>query len=109
MAKRRPEVVILLDILTALLEGPKVPTRLAQACNLSYDNFVRFVSTLEAKGLVQKRPGEGRELYAITPDGFALQGEFRRNLERLGQPGGASSMMSNGFNGRGGFPEASSA
>ncbi len=84
MAKRRPDVVILLDILTALLDGPKMPTRLAQTCNLSYDNFVKFATKLESNKLVERKPEEGHELYAITVEGFKLQEEFRKNLLKLG-------------------------
>jgi predicted transcriptional regulator len=84
LPKRRPDVVILLDILTALLDGPKMPTRLAQTCNLSYDNFVRFATVLESKKLVERKPAEGHELYALTVEGFKLQEEFRKNLLRLG-------------------------
>jgi predicted transcriptional regulator len=84
LPKRRPEVIILLDILAALLDGPKLPTRLAQTCNLSYDNLVRFAAKLESNGLVERRPEEGHELYAITVEGFDLQADFRRSLLRLG-------------------------
>lgn len=84
MAKRRPDVIILLDILTALLDGPKMPTRLAQTCNLSYDNFVKFAAILETKKLLERKPEEGHELLAITAEGFKLQEEFRKSLLRLG-------------------------
>jgi predicted transcriptional regulator len=84
LVKRRPDVIILLDILTALLDGPKMPTRLAQTCNLSYDNLVRFATILESKKLVERKPEEGHELYAVTVEGFKLQEEFRKNLLRLG-------------------------
>lgn len=84
MPKRRPDVVILLDILTALADGPKLPTRLAQACNLSYDNFVRFVAILESNKLVERRPEEGRELFAITAEGLGVQREFTEVLLKLG-------------------------
>jgi len=80
LAKRRPDVIILLDILAALLEGPKLPTRLAQTCNLSYDNFVKFAPILESKKLVERKPEEGHELYALTVEGFKLHEEFRKNL-----------------------------
>lgn len=84
MAKRRPDVIILLDILGALLEGPKIPTRLAQTANLSYDNLVRFATILESNKLVERRSDEGRELYFVTAEGLKLHEEFRRNLLRLG-------------------------
>lgn len=84
MPKRRPDVVILLDILTALVYGPKAPTRLAQTCNLSYDNLVRFVARLESSRLVERRAEEGRELFAITPEGLGVQRDFTQVLLKLG-------------------------
>ena len=84
MAKRRSKIVIYLDILTALLEGPKLPTRVAQTCNLSYDNLVKFAAILEAMKLLERKPEEGHELLSITADGFKLQEEFRKNLLKLG-------------------------
>jgi predicted transcriptional regulator len=84
LAKRRPDVIILLDILAALLDGPKIPTRLAQTANLSYDNLVRFATILESNKLVERKPAEGHELYFITLEGLRLHEEFRKNLLRLG-------------------------
>lgn len=84
MSKRRPDIIILMDILTALLDGPNLPTRLAQVCNLSYDNFVRFAKVLEAKGLVEKKMEDGHEFYSLSPVGFQQQQEFRKVIERFG-------------------------
>ena len=84
MAKRRPDIIILMDILTALLDGPNIPTRMAQICNLSYDNFVKFAKMLEAKGLVERKTEQGHEFYSLTPAGFQQQQEFRKVIERFG-------------------------
>ncbi len=83
MAKRREELIIYVDILTAVLDGPKLRTRLAQTCNLSYDNFVKYASKLESSKLVERKQEEGHDLYAITPEGLKFQDEFRKNLLRL--------------------------
>lgn len=64
--------------------GPKVPTRLAQACNLSYDNLVRFVAMLESNKLVERRAEEGREVFAITAEGLGVQRDCTQVLLKLG-------------------------
>lgn len=84
LAKRREDFIILLDILTALLEGPKRPTRLAQTCNVAYDKLSKYTTTLESNKLIERRQEQGHELYSLTVEGHKLEEEFRRNLERLG-------------------------
>ncbi len=72
-----------MDIIAALLDGPKLPTRLAQLCNLSYDNFVKFASRLEASGLVKKSLQQAHEFYSVTPDGIQVHQDYRKVKERL--------------------------
>jgi predicted transcriptional regulator len=81
--KRRPDLVILMDILAALLEGPKLPTRIAQACNLNYENFVKWVELLESKNLVSRSSEQGHGIYSLTPDGYQVLQDFRKVIERL--------------------------
>lgn len=75
--------MILMDILAALLDGPKLPTRLAQLCNLSYDNFVKFAGRLESRGLVKRSLEQGHEFYSVTPDGIQVHQDYRKLMERL--------------------------
>jgi predicted transcriptional regulator len=81
--KRRPDIVILMDILADLLEGPKIPTRIAQACNLSYDHFLRWVNILDSRGLVRKSLDQGHEVYVLTPDGQQVYQDFQKVMSRL--------------------------
>ena len=76
-------MVIVMDILAALLDGPKLPTRLAQICNLSYDNFTKFASVLQSRNLVRKSLDQCHEVYSINPDGIQLQQDYRKVSERL--------------------------
>jgi len=82
---------MLMDILTALLDGPKLPTRLAQTCNLNYDNLVRLVAMLESSRMVEKKVESGHELYSISPDGFKVQEQFKDVLLKLGADFGSKS------------------
>jgi predicted transcriptional regulator len=72
-----------MDILGNLLDGPKRPTRLAQLCNLSFDNLMRYAGILVAKGLVQVTTEESHELYSITPAGFEMHRQYRKFWEAL--------------------------
>jgi len=81
--KRRSDLVILMDILGAVLDGPKLPTRLAQLCNLSYDNFVKFAGRLESRGLVRRSLEQGHELYSVTPDGIQTHRDYVKLIDRV--------------------------
>jgi predicted transcriptional regulator len=81
--KRRPDIVILMDILADLLEGPKIPTRIAQACNLSYDNFLKWANILESRGLVSRSAGQSHEVYVLTSDGQRVYQDFKKVMDRL--------------------------
>jgi len=83
LLKRRPDLVIMMDILASLLEGPKLPTRIAQACNLSYDNFVKWADFLESRKLVIRSSQQGHEIYSLTPDGHQIYQDFRKVMDRL--------------------------
>ena len=81
--KRRPDLVILVDILAALLEGPNIPTRIAQACNLNYRNFVIWANILESKGLVHRSLDQGHEVYSLTSDGHQVYQDYKKLMEKL--------------------------
>ncbi len=40
---RREPTMIFMDILSALFEGPRGPTRLAQACNVNYGRLEKTI------------------------------------------------------------------
>jgi predicted transcriptional regulator len=70
--KRRPNTVIHMEILGLLLQGPKGPTRLAQAISLNFNKFLEFASFLEERRFIRKETRDERELYFITPEGVEV-------------------------------------
>ena len=75
-----------MDILATLLDGPKLPTRISQACNLNYDSFLKWANILESNGLITKTTLEGREAYSLTPAGQQVYRDYRSLMERLRAP-----------------------
>jgi predicted transcriptional regulator len=73
-----------MEMLGLLLEGPRGPTRLAQALGLSYDRFQKFADTLEKKKFVVKESEESHEVYRITAEGLQLHQDWRKVRDRFG-------------------------
>ena len=67
--KRRPSVLILMNLLQILIQEPRGPTRLAQAANLNYRKCEELLGMLLASGLVGKEIREGHEVYSATLKG----------------------------------------
>ena len=82
MRKRDP-TLIFMDILSSLMEGPKVPTRLAQACNINYTRLEGFAQPLLEKGLIVKQRLDGQDAYAITKEGSSLYHDWLEIWRRL--------------------------
>lgn len=74
--KRRSNVVIDMEILALLLDGPKGPSRLSQALGLNFNKFLEFATFLESKRFVRKEMEEGHEVYYVTPDGAEVYHEW---------------------------------
>ena len=83
MVKRRDDLVILMDILGNLLEGPKGPTRLSQACNLTFDTMIKFIGILAQRGFIRVSTEDGHDLYSISPDGAEVFRQYRKFWETL--------------------------
>lgn len=82
MDKREPSQIYM-DILANLTEGPKGPTRLAQACNVNYGRLAAFLERMLAKGLIRRQGAEGQEELAVTESGYRVYqqwSELRRAL-----------------------------
>jgi predicted transcriptional regulator len=90
--KRRADLVIMMDILGTLLEGPKGPTRLAQSSNLTFDTMTKFVGILIDRGLVTASHVESHETFSITDTGAKMYREYRRFWETLYPPGRKETM-----------------
>ncbi len=61
-----------MEVLAALSEQPRLPTKLAQICNINYVRLREFLAPLETKGYVKKQIIDGHEVIAITSEGLAL-------------------------------------
>ena len=72
-----------MDILGSLLDGPARPTHLAAACNLNYDNLMRFAGILIGKGLIKVSAEEGHEVYAISQEGLEMHRQYRKFSDAL--------------------------
>jgi len=81
--RRRPNILIYMEILDLLLEGPKGPSRLQQATGLNFPKFLEFASFLKSKQMVRTEVVEGRELYYITPQGAELNNDWKKVWGRL--------------------------
>ncbi|MFH0897349.1 MAG: winged helix-turn-helix domain-containing protein [Candidatus Bathyarchaeota archaeon] len=68
---RRSKIELYVDILRAICNGRKSPSRMVYAANLSYDRVIRCVNFLEEQGLVEKID-ENKKGYAITERGKAI-------------------------------------
>ena len=69
-----------MDVLGNLLDGPKGPTRLAQACNLTFDTMSKAVTTLIARNFVQLSVKDGHDSYSITPSGVEIRHQVQEIL-----------------------------
>jgi len=70
--KKREGTFIFMEILSALFQEPRGPTRLAQACNVNYGRIEGFTSPLEQRGLIRRDTAGGQEVFAITEQGRKL-------------------------------------
>jgi predicted transcriptional regulator len=81
--KRRPSILIYMEILDLLLDGPKGPSRLSQAMGLNFYKFLEFASFLKEKNLITSHEQEGHELYFITQEGAELNRDWKKVWSKL--------------------------
>ena len=81
--KKRSNLLTFMEILGALAEGPRLPTKLAQACNINYARLTEFTGPLEAMGYIKKDKIDGHEVFTVTGEGLKIQGEFDRLRARF--------------------------
>ena len=72
-----------MDILGNLLEGPKGPTRLTQACNLTFDTMTKFAGILVERGFIGVSMESGHEVYSVRPAGVEMYRQYRKFWEAL--------------------------
>ena len=67
--KRRSDTQITLEILSAIKEGERRPTRIMYACNLSYRGLITRIDELLEGGFIRMVKNSGKEGYEITEKG----------------------------------------
>jgi predicted transcriptional regulator len=81
--KYRPSIVVYMEILTILTEGPIGPTKLARRANISYDRLPDYVDGLVAKGTIRKDSRDGHDEYSLTPEGAQALADLQKGIARL--------------------------
>jgi predicted transcriptional regulator len=81
--KKRERILILMEILSILREGPRGPTRLAQAVGVSFDAFAEYVKEIESRRFVTKSAVEGHEVYMISQEGKQLLLDWQKVWEKI--------------------------
>ncbi len=81
--KRRPNVLIMMELLELVIRERRGPTRLAQAANLNYQRCDEFIRMLSERGLIARDVREGHETYAATPKGVSLFMRWAEIFEEL--------------------------
>lgn len=72
-----------MEILSALFEGAKGPTRLAQSCNVNYGRLENFTKPLEERGLIRRGVEQGQEAFVITEAGYQVYQDWLKVWQRL--------------------------
>jgi len=81
--KRRPNVLIMMELLELLISEPRGPTRLAQAANLNYQRCDELIRMLSERGLIAREIREGHEIYVATLKGKSLFMRWAEIFEEL--------------------------
>lgn len=81
--KYRPSIVVYMEILTILAEGPLGPTKLARRVNVSYDRLSDYTDGLVAKGSIRKDSHDGHDEYSLTPEGAQALADLQKGISRL--------------------------
>ena len=82
--KRRPNILIYMEFLKLLLDGPRGPTRLAQGMGLNFAKFMEFAGFLESRKLIRRGQQDEHEVYYITPEGAEVRREWEKVWGKLG-------------------------
>lgn len=83
--KRRSNTVINMEILGLLLQGPRGPSRLAQALNLNFNKFLEFAQFLESRRFLRREVKDGHEMYFITSEGADVYNTWSEFWTKFGQ------------------------
>ncbi len=76
-----------MEILSALMLQPRLPTNLAQIVNVNLARLDEYLGPLEAARLVKRDKIEGHELIATTIEGRKLWEDWQKIESRLNLKG----------------------
>ncbi len=83
---RRSRFEIYMDIMTALSDGPKNPTRLMYTTNLSWAPLQECLKSLINQGMVQESgQNSSRKSYALTQKGSDIIGRYKDFMKDINQ------------------------
>lgn len=83
---RRSRFEIYMDIMTALADGHKNPTRLMYTTNLSWAPLQECLKTLITQGLViESDHSSNRKVYSLTQKGNDIMGRYRDFMKDISQ------------------------
>ncbi len=77
-SKRRSQLEIYLDIISAISLRPLRPTHIMKAANVSYNELKKIIETLERKSLVVSQTTFEGKYYQATDDGMRLVEEYKK-------------------------------
>jgi len=87
MSKRRSKLEIILDILSAVMDGVDKPTRIMFAAKMSYRSTQRVLSRLVEQGFLEVRMNtksrQSKKRYVITEKGANVLDYFEKAKEIL--------------------------
>jgi predicted transcriptional regulator len=66
---RRSRIELYVDVLRAICNGRRSPSRVVYAANLSYDRVIKCIDFLLDQGLVKRVDEEDRKRYVVTERG----------------------------------------
>ncbi len=81
--KYRSRMFIYMEILSALMAQPRLPTNLAQIANVNLARLDEYLGPLQAGSLVKRDKIDGHEVIAITPEGRNMWEDLHRIEARL--------------------------
>jgi predicted transcriptional regulator len=83
--KRRSNTVINMQLLALLIDGPRGPSRIAQALGLNFYKFQEFAAFQESKGFIRKEVQGEYELYYITEKGIDVYHKWTEFYSAFGE------------------------
>lgn len=76
--KYRSKILIYMEILSALMAQPRLPTNLAQTVNINLARLDEYLGPLQAGSLVKRDKIDGHEVIAITLEGRNMWEDLRK-------------------------------